>query len=491
MNLENIFKVVKYKNYGEDEVDSYIVIEKQENNIFFYKTLINELGRVVYEDSDIKRFKFDSIFHRKMLEKIEDLTYINEKLSNFKFLKPFEGSLYYNDMIDYLYCNWGDSIAKTIRNKNNITTVDVNYISVCKDGFKFLPTGKKLILNDEGGWSDKNRQSMKFSKLIRKLLKNPKYFNDSDYELFSNRIKSYIGIYGDEHGNGKYELQVIEGEELRKAYLEDNCSRILCSGSSSHPLQSCMRYSKCQPYLDLYANNPDIVKMLVLKDDQNLIGGRALLWKNGKKIYMDRIYGSDAIIQIFKSWAIKNNCIYKNYQGSNSPFDMLGTERIRNSKIKIPINLDDVEYFPYLDTMYYYDFENKHLTNKEPKGKCFVLRSTSGSKEIRRNYNKFLDEYTGQLVRDDIHHPVRVDYIMDGNEINMVTSYANTCRVYDFVDGSNNITTYGSSSRFLSRDVVMIGSRFYRKDDVRIQIIDGLYSLKRIAVSADNSILSF
>jgi hypothetical protein len=486
MNLENIFKVIKYKDIECHEIDSYIKIEKVEGDDCFYRTLINPYGTIVYDESDIKVFKEQSLFKRKMLEAITDYTYIKEKLKNYKSLDPFKGSTYYNVLLVYMYTNWNDRISKALKDLRKITTQEVNYISVTKDGFKFLPTGKKLILDNDGNWSDKNRQVIKFSKLIRRLLKEPSGFTDSDYELFSNRVKSYIGIFGDEDGKGKYELKILEGEELRKAYLENNCSKILCSGGSSHPLQSCMRYEKCQPYLDLYAHNPNIVKMLVLKDDNNLVGGRALLWHVGNKIYMDRIYGTDAIIQIFKAWAIDNNCVYKNHQNNNSAFDMLGNNAIRNSKIKIPINIDDLKYFPYLDTMQYYDFENKYLTNKEPKGKCLVLRSTSGTMEIRRNYTKFLDQLTGEFLRDDIHTPIRVHYTIDGTDVDIITSYNNTCRIQDFVNEANHVTVFSSGTRFLIRDSVLIGTRFYKKDDARLVLVDGVYKLKQSSVLTNN-----
>lgn len=482
MNLQNIFKVTKWEHHKDScfEIGYFIIIEKQEKTKIEYRILMDDKYTMLYNpEEDCSHFMAESIFHRHMLKKLseEEEKKIKNIILNYKPPQPFSASNYFLEMIRYINDYWDDNICSHLSKIKNIKTTEVNYISVLKDGFRFLPANKQLILNEDGSWSSRNMQVMKFSKLIRKILKDHDRFTDSQYELFFNKVKSYIGIKGDENGEGKYELQIVEGEDIRKSYLDSNCSQVLCTGGSN-PLQSCMRYAKCQPYLDIYVKNPSTIKMLVLKDHEGKVGGRALLWYAKKKKYMDRIYGSDSIITLFKSWAVLNGYHYKNYQSNNNCFDMFNNEVVKNVKVNIPVDLTDIKEFPYLDTLQYFDFEKKFLTNKKPRTKYFILRSTSGGFEIRNDYRYFVDEYTGRRLRTDLYTAVNLDYTLDGERINMTTSIQNTAFV---------INTHGVRYRILIRDSVHVLDdtnhyRRYIKDDPRIEFVDGQYRLKNTKI---------
>ena len=96
-------------------------------------------------------------------------------------------------------------------------------------------------------------------------------------------------------------FEIVKGDDIKKYYLEDNYE------SGNHTLGgSCMRYSRCQPYLNIYSKNPEQVSLVILRSDEDpeKIKGRALLWNayyltsnqddyNGK-LFMDRIYTNNS-----------------------------------------------------------------------------------------------------------------------------------------------------------------------------------------------------
>lgn len=113
-------------------------------------------------------------------------------------------------------------------------------------------------------------------------------------------------------GNLKFEK--VKGEDIRYWYhyeqYADGCNTL--NGS-------CMGDDDCQPYFDLYVNNPKVCNLLILKGDDNKIRGRALLWtfkdSDGNEVkLMDRIYGKDSTIERFKRWATKNGYWYNERQ---------------------------------------------------------------------------------------------------------------------------------------------------------------------------------
>ena len=141
--------------------------------------------------------------------------------------------------------------------------------------------------------------------------------NDTQLEQFVNAYKSTFD------SKDKDLIEIVEGEEIRKCYLEDNYEEI--KGQLGN---SCMRYERCQAYLDIYVKNPEVCKLLVLRGDTGKVKGRALLWtlSDGER-YIDRMYtidDSDKII--FKEWGLKNG-IPKNYDNTD---DEVGEVKLKN-----------------------------------------------------------------------------------------------------------------------------------------------------------------
>ena len=181
---------------------------------------------------------------------------------------------------------------------------------------------------------------------------------DSDLEIFVNIYKSSF----DYNKGLKDKLELVKGEDIRFWYLENNYVR---GGGALN--NSCMRHEMCQDFFDIYTENPEVCQLLILKDENNKLLGRALVWtlSNSDK-YMDRVYTSkDSDVNLFKEYAKDKNWL--SYSGQSR--DMI-------------VNLGNHSYdkYPYMDTFTYYNTNtNKLANNPEDRGKEWIeLQSTNG-----------------------------------------------------------------------------------------------------------------
>jgi hypothetical protein len=258
-----------------------------------------------------------------------------------------------------------------LENMMNLDVSKINYITNRYDEYiSYMPSNKTQEINEDGSWIRKNRQQGKPSKIIRQLFTDDllKLVTDSDFEIFSNLYKSI--------NNKQGQFKIVNGDEIRLWYSEQRYK------SSQGTLNnSCMRYDNCQKFFGLYTENPDIIKMLVLLDEDGLLLGRALLWHTKDNInLMDRIYGSDSTIQKFIMWAYDNNYYIKKQNNNtvNSAFVNKEVEEKFNISIQLP-NLNQ-NRFPYMDTFCFMDIGKTTLTNDSSiylDG--YELRCTGGS----------------------------------------------------------------------------------------------------------------
>lgn len=188
------------------------------------------------------------------------------------------------------------------------------------------------------------------------------------------------------------DFKLVEGEDIRKFYYEGNYYK------ASHTLgSSCMRYSKCQPYLNIYVKNPKQVKLVVLlsEEDPEKIIGRALLWMapkyectldEGVKVeqdtpFMDRIYVSNSKDEeLFKQYARKMGYVYKRDQNSSGEEFMFGGSDTSIERIDVYLSMGGFIQFPYVDTLCYYDPRNKVLSNIDDGNDTqWTLNETDGT----------------------------------------------------------------------------------------------------------------
>lgn len=291
-----------------------------------------------------------------------------------------------NEMLEFLYSNSTSRISVVLLHGDsnileeigNYIRRDINQI----DTLTYLPKGK--YINDNIMFNvDKSRVKIKIGRFIKKFIKESSFkslnISDKEIENFVNLFKSYFN-------SNTNELTVISGEEIKKWYLQDNYSTIL--GSQSGSLwKSCMRQSERNIFMDLYAKNPDKIKMLILLNKDGNLRSRALIWEDvtdtdgNKYKVMDRIYSLyDHDIFIFKKWAIENGYITKWEQNAKteSAFDVDGKLSILNLSVKLDNYRQD--YYPYLDTFKYFDIYSGTFSNSESNKHQYKLVQSNGMK---------------------------------------------------------------------------------------------------------------
>lgn len=347
-------------------------------------------------------------------------------------------------------------VAMTLLCDSMTNTTFANYITMRGEMCSYLPNGREHVINESGKWSRNGRQDMKIVKMAKYLINENVLENldATDFEKFNNLVKSYISVIGDEDGDGKkITFEVVNGSRIFDAYLVDNYSKIL--GTDTSLFNSCMRYEECQGYLDLYVDNTDVVSLLVARDVNNMVLGRALLWvmHDGKKA-MDTIYAHDSLIASFIQWAHENNHYYKSRQSCHhSDFDMHLTDGHIYMPCVILKHYDYCEY-PYMDTLSI--LEENQLRNQHTTNEYRILKSTDGGYEdCNRNVYDVYSEC--EIDEDDARY---VDYLRpNGRHI----------EGYVHVD---DLTDIAHGGWVLSSDCVEIDGEDYLKSDENICYIE-------------------
>jgi len=184
---------------------------------------------------------------------------------------------------------------------------------------------------------------------------------NEDLENFVNAYKSTYDTLVKR--SDKFEL--VKGEDIRYWYLEDRYEEV--SGQLGN---SCMRYKRCQEYLDIYVENPESCSLLILKGETpDKIVGRALIWTihdgpgvAGRK-FMDRVYMiNDSDKLLFEAYAKEHDIV-----------------RSVKHTYKIKVKEGRYDYYPYMDTLTSYDYENGILSSSIDGEDILELQQTDGT----------------------------------------------------------------------------------------------------------------
>lgn len=185
-------------------------------------------------------------------------------------------------------------------------------------------------------WCPEKRIKTKAGKFVKTLF--PNKFSDVEIEYFSNEYQKQA-ICECEDGSVIKELQ---GDSIKWAYLEDNYANLNGDLGSS-----CMRYSHCQEYFDIYIKNTNFVSLLV-RIVNGKVTARSILWypkgKNNPEKYHDRIYfNTNYDKQCMEVYMKANN--YKDcFANRNWPYDLT---------ILLDYGANDIKLFPYMDSFKY------------------------------------------------------------------------------------------------------------------------------------------
>lgn len=261
-----------------------------------------------------------------------------------------------------------------------------------EDSVTFITSDKvnKLMLDKSTDldecWTNHQRVEIKIGRLIYKLIGDK--IKPQEIENFVNDYKAIIKAKGISRS-----FKIIEGDELKKWYLQDNNS----IGTGGNISNSCMRYKFCQSFMDIYSKNPEKIKLLILLDEtKEKILGRALLWKLNNprgKIFMDRVYFSnDFILNMFINHAIKNGWLYK-LESMNNVMQVVYNNKIIRTTLAVKINKLDYDLFPFVDNLGFYDPVSGILSNNPKylrKMNCeeyYDLCDVTGGFEVRSDFD--------------------------------------------------------------------------------------------------------
>jgi hypothetical protein len=415
-------------------------------------------------------------------------------------------------------------VANALLRDNYTHTIFANYITMRGELCSYLPNGREHVINENGKWARNGRQDMKVVKMAKNLLTELAMIQNNieatDLEKFSNLVKSYISVIGDEDGEGKkIVFDVINGDKIYDAYFVDNYSKIL--GTDTNLFNSCMRYDSCRDYLDIYVDNVEVVSLLVASDCNGKVLGRAILWvmHDGKKA-MDTIYAHESLTPSFIQWAHDNNYFYKSRQSCHhSDFDKHLTDGCICSPCVILKHFNYSEY-PYMDTLSI--LEDNQLRTHNITNEYRILKSTDGGYEdcdtsvfdvynncdINEDDARYID-YTrpnGQRIEgyvslddvSDIAHGGWVlscdcvdvdgeDYLKDDENICYLETRSEWYVIDDCVSDYNGDMIHIDDAVELCSDVY--GDEHAYEDDATKCIIDGEYYLNDDMIKVDGGML--
>jgi hypothetical protein len=380
----------------------------------------------------------------------------------------FSSSMY--EMLEKLAPD--SSVANYLTCRNYTTNAFGNYVTTRQGMLSFLPNGREHKTNPETGkWLRDGRQEMKPAKLARKLIKEAQLqdLSDTDFEKFGNKVRAYLGVVGDEEGEGKnIQLVIIDGAAIKDAYLRDNYSTLLGDGTNLH--NSCMRSECSQRYFGIYTENPSVVKMLVARDEENKVLGRALLWQfdDGDK-GMDTVYGPDMVAQLMIDWAMDNGYWHKTNQSCHHHnFDGHGLDRYCGAELrdigklirKVTLTYKEFDNYPFVDSLYYLcnDGSKYYLTNMHDSNVEKTLRDTGGSYEEHDDDDGYVTLENGEMCpEDDAYY---VDYRNHNGD-----------RICGYYHQDETIYCMDDTTR-LTEDAVRVDGDWYALDDEEISYVE-------------------
>jgi hypothetical protein len=246
---------------------------------------------------------------------------------------------------------------------------------------------RKRLINDIHNHSSlssvftKSRNPLKIGKFVNKVI--PGKFKDKDIEAFVNKFKANLENTGEI-------FQLVYGDDIAHWYNSENYQK-----EEGQLGNSCMRYKGPKTF-EIYTKNPEVCKMLVLIENNQLIG-RALVWKiesvkadqdlPGELYFMDRQYTiKESDVDKFRNYADEKGWAYKTNNNHGSLYNI--TYKGKSFKADMKVKLKEVgnsyyyDKYPYMDTFRRYDPTTGILVNDDSESVeyqgQYLLHDTSG-----------------------------------------------------------------------------------------------------------------
>jgi len=254
-------------------------------------------------------------------------------------------------------------VAKLLLHKRLVKDIlvndHINYIGVSKNDptkISYLPVDRIQKIeqsSDDDFWTTSKRIACKPGSFIGKILK----------DITPIEVEKFATLYKTFSEKKDLKFQIVSGQEIKKYYHEDTYFNHTGTLGSS-----CMRGDECQSFFKIYVDN-SMVSMLLMMSPDNMLLGRALLWKIGDVKVMDRIYTvspDEEYKNYMTKWAVDNGYIHRQYQNWSNSVQF--TDGINEFEKKFDIQLESWMFleFPYLDTFKWLDMKTGILSNYRP-----------------------------------------------------------------------------------------------------------------------------
>jgi len=246
-----------------------------------------------------------------------------------------------------------------------------------------LEKERGTVIKNSKFWTSGRTPNYGIGRWVRHIFNDVRQtpIKNEDLESFVNAYKSTY----DKVNKVSEKFELVKGEDIRYWYLEDRYEEV--KGQLGN---SCMRYKKCQKYLDIYVENPEVCSLLILKSNTpDKIIGRALIWTihDGPGVagrqFMDRVYTiNDSDRLLFEAYAKEHNIL-----------------RSQSYTYKIKVKEGRYDYYPYMDTLTCYDYEKGILSSSLDGEDILGLQNTDGT--ASDNEGRVWSEYHGEYIDED------------------------------------------------------------------------------------------
>ncbi len=360
--------------------------------------------------------------------------------------------------------NFKKSIVDNFPTSIPAHSLDTKYLPTLLNNLKELPSSYEDNVNSV---NTRARNKVKIGRLINQVF--PGKYTGKELEEFVNKFKSLVS--GD--GSG---FEIVSGDDIE--YWYDSSRYSSAKGSLGG---SCMAGKK--GIFDLYTKNSNC-RLLILKEDEDTITGRALVWKldylkvDGEKyediFFLDRQYTNDeSDVYKFRDYANENGWVIKarNSHSSFGPIIFKGVEHSGSEMcVTSPPNLSR---FPYVDTFKLYDPETGKMRNEDPD-ECdksefsgfYDLSDTGGGYSVLDDDDVWSDYYSENINREyavwSDHHD---SYLNSENSINIGDDW--------YSEDSNAICYSNHSDEWYLRDDCVWSDIYdtYIKEDDSVECI--------------------
>jgi hypothetical protein len=384
------------------------------------------------------------------LDKSRFLAYNNKQL-DWRELKVgdkitvADGSSYYNGDTYYLQTLW-DKQVKIIHVYDELRG-EYKYAVHVKDDngstWHLRPFDIKECQSSI--WNPKIRYMASCGKVITKLLGTQ---NGKELATFCELFQTY---HPDFRFSVDFDIDFVSGGAIKYWYHEDRYYNE--SGSLG---SSCMRYEQCQPWLDFYAKNDDLINLFIIKDKESgKLIGRSLIW-NDK--YFDRVYANTTTIE-------KKMISYLSNLGYKDAYAIEDNEEIT---FNIEYGYGDFDYFPYCDSFRYLSMSK-------------ISTSSTISHDI------VLDDAEGNTGEDCIYCNISGERIYEGDNAIYIDSlnayvhehYSVYSEFYELhILEDEAVWSVCLESYIYKEDATRLYDRDYTLDRRAIELLDGSFADK-------------